>query len=314
MDERGSLERTLSAGRFVVTAETSPPDAADPGAVLARVHALRGLVDAVNVTDGAGAMVHMSALATAAILARDGIEPVLQFTTRDRNRIALQADLLGAATLGIRNILCLRGDSVEAGDEPTATPVYDLDSVELLRTAHAMRDEGRYRSGRAIDQAPSLFIGAADSPREPGPDEDGAGVQAKIDAGADFFQTQYVFDLGILRRYMARLQDHGIPERTFFIIGIGPIASARAARWMNETLFGVHVPEAVIKRLESAADAKAEGRRMCLELLQQLPDIEGVHGAHLMGPRQEQAIAEIVAESGVREDREDEDVCALTGA
>ncbi len=296
----GALEATLRAGRFAVTAETSPPDAASAAVVLDRVAALDGAVDAVNVTDGSGANAHMSALAAAAIIAANGIEPVLQFTTRDRNRIALQGDLLGAAALSIPNILCLHGDEAAAGDQPAATAVRDIDSRGLMAMARQMRDEARFPSGRAIDPAPRLFIGAADAPREPDAAFGTDGLAAKVAAGADFFQTQYVFDAAMLGRYMARLTDAGLTRRAYFLIGLGPFASAKAARWMNENLHGVNVPDAIISRIAGAADERAEGRRICVELIQQFREIPGVHGVHLMGPRQERAIVEIIRAAGVR--------------
>lgn len=296
---RGRLEAVLRRGDFALTAETSPPDAGAPEPVLARAACLKGLADAVNVTDAAGARAHMSALAAAAVLAHAGIEPVLQFTTRDRNRMALQGDLLGAAALGIPNILCLHGDDAATGDQPETKPVHDIDSRELMRTARRMRDEGAFPSGRPIEPRPALFIGAADTPCDPEPAWKPDGLLAKIEAGADFVQTQYCFDTGLLRRYLGRLRDHGIAERLFVIVGVGPIASGRSARWMNETLFGVHIPEAVVRRLEGARDQAAEGRRICVELLQELSEMDGVGGAHLMAPRQEEAIAEVIAESGL---------------
>ena len=299
---QGGLEATLRRGDFAVTAETTPPDSADPADVLARVEALRGVVDAVNVTDGAGARAHMSALACAAILAREGIEPVLQFTVRDRNRLALQGDLIGAAALGIPNILCLHGDDPKNGDQPDTKPVYDLDSRALMNTVRSLRD-GAFPSGRPIASPPRFFVGAADTPREPADEWKPDCLQAKIDAGADFFQTQYCFDMDALRRYMARLCDHGIPEQAYILVGIGPLASARSARWMDDNLFGVHIPEALIHRLEGAGDQREEGRRICAELLQEIRTVEGVAGAHFMAPRQEQAIAQVVEESGIRAER-----------
>ena len=295
----GRLEAALRGGHFVLTAETSPPDAGASGPVLERAGCLKGVADAVNVTDGAGARAHMSALATAAILAQHGVEPVLQFTVRDRNRMALQGDLLGAAALGIPNILCLHGDDAKKGDQPETKPVYDIDSRELMRTARRLRDEGTLPSGRAVEPRPGLFIGAADMPADPKPGWRPDALLAKIESGADFVQTQYAFDLALLRRYLAALSDHGIPDRLFIIVGIGPLASAKSARWMNEHLFGVHVPEALIARLEKATDQRAEGRRICVELLQELAEIDGVAGAHLMAPKQEQACAEAIVESGL---------------
>jgi methylenetetrahydrofolate reductase (NADPH) len=296
----GGLEAGLRAGRFVVTAETSPPDAGAAGPLLARAGCYKGVTDAVNVTDGAGAKAHMSALAASALLAREGIEPVLQFTVRDRNRLALQGDLLGAAALGIPNILCLHGDDVKAGDQPEAKPVVDIDSRELMRTARRMRDEGSFPSGRVIEPRPGLLIGAADSPQDPKPGWKPDGLKAKIEAGADFIQTQYCFDLAMLRRYLDCLSDHGLTERLYIIVGVGPLASAKSARWMNENLFGVHIPEAIVARLDQASDQKTEGRRICTELLQELAQMRHVAGAHVMAPRQEAASAEAIADSGVR--------------
>jgi methylenetetrahydrofolate reductase (NADPH) len=299
----GRLETLLRARAFVLTAETSPPDAAAPEAVLERAGCLKGLADAVNVTDGAGAKAHMSALACAAVLAQHGIDPVLQFTVRDRNRIALQGDLIGAAALGIHNILCLHGDDPKHGDQPDTKPVYDIDSRSLLTTARRLRDDGTLPSGRPVSPRPRLFIGAADAPQDPKPGWKPDALNAKIAAGADFVQTQYCFDLALLRRYLARLGDEGVLERIHVIVGIGPIASAKSACWMNEHLFGVHIPDAIIARLEKASDARAEGQRICVDLLQELADIDGVAGAHLMAPRQELSIAQTIAESGLLQKR-----------
>jgi len=300
----GRLEAALRAGHFVLTAETSPVAAATAGPVLARAGCLKGLADAVNVCDGPSARSHMSALATAAILARNGIEPVLQFTVRDRNRIALQADLLGSAALGIQNILCLHGDDIKKGDQPQSKAVHDIDSRELMSTARRMRDEGALPSGRMLESRPALLIGAADTPVDPKPGWKPDGLRAKIEAGAEFVQTQFCFDLGLLRRYLAALCDHGILEQVSVIVGIGPIRSAKSAHWMNENLWGVNVPEAIVRRLEQAAHPEAEGRRICVELLQELAEIKGIAGAHIMGPRQEQAIAEVIAASGLHARRE----------
>ena len=299
------LARTLEAGHFAMTAETSPPDAASAEAVLARVECLRGVADAVNVTDGASARVHMSALATASIMARSGIEPVLQMTTRDRNRLALQADVVGASALGIHNFLCLTGDKMAAGDQPDAAEVFELDSGELMRQMRDMRDLAQFPSGRTIDPAPSLFLGAAEMPAEPGDNWPAKRLQAKIDNGTQFFQTQYCFDLDKVRAYCRGLVDGGFTEQAHFLIGIGPLASAKSARWMNDNLFGVHVPDAIIERLEGAQDQKAEGRAICAELLQGMSEIEGCAGAHLMAPHQEAACAQVIQESGLLQQRGD---------
>ena len=295
------LAQVLANGQFAITAETSPPDSASPQAVLDRVSCLKGLADAVNVTDGASARVHMSALAAAAIMAREGIEPVLQQTTRDRNRLALQGDVLGAAALGIHNFLCLTGDKMSAGDQPEAAEVFEIDSGELMRQMRDMRNSGSYPSGREIKPAPVLFLGAAEMPAEPGDHWPAARLQAKIDNGTQFFQTQYCFELDKVKRYCQALVDGGFTEQAHYLIGIGPLASAKSARWMNENLFGVHVPDKIIERLEGANDQKAEGRAICAELLQSFSEIEGCAGAHLMAPHGEASCAQVIQESGLLE-------------
>ncbi|MDH3634455.1 MAG: methylenetetrahydrofolate reductase [Gammaproteobacteria bacterium] len=295
------LAQVLADGQFAMTAETSPPDSASAQLVLDRVKCLKDLADAVNVTDGASARVHMSALAAAAIMAREGIEPVLQQTTRDRNRLALQGDVLGAAALGIHNFLCLTGDKMSAGDQPEAAEVFEIDSGELMRQMRDMRDSGTYPSGREIDPAPAIFLGAAEMPAEPGENWPAARLQAKIDNGTQFFQTQYCFELDKVKRYCRALVDGGFTEQAHFLIGIGPLASARSARWMNDNLFGVHVPDAIIERLEGADDQKTEGRAICAELLQGFSEIEGCAGAHLMAPHGEASCAQVILESGLLE-------------
>ena len=299
----GTLERVLRAGQFSLTAETSPIATTDAAALVERCRPLKGVADAVNVTDGATAKPHLSSLVVAGALARAGIEPVLQFTVRDRNRIALQGDFLGAAALGIPNILALTGDDPKRGEEPDAKPVNDLSSTALLALARKMRDEGKLNSGREIAGPPRLFLGAADAPLDPKPEWKPDSLLGKIAAGADFVQTQYCFDLAMLRRYMQRLAEHGIPEKVFILVGIGPLASAKQARWMHENLFGVSIPDAIIKRLDGAADQKAEGRKICAELIQELATIPGVAGAHLMAPRQEAEMAAAIALSGLLERR-----------
>ncbi len=295
------LMEAFSAGRFIITAELSPPVSASADDLRSRATVLEGRVDAVNITDGASARAHMSSVAAAALLLRQGTEPVLQMTCRDRNRIALQSDLLGAAALGIENVLILRGDDPSAGDQPNAKPVFDLESRDLMETARCMRDEGMLPSGRRIASPPALVIGGADTPMDPDaghwkPDS----LLAKLEAGAHFIQTQFCFDEGIVRRYAAALVDHGITERCAVVIGIGPIASARSARWMRENLWGTTIPDPLIERLEAADDEKAEGTRICAELIAAYSRIEGVAGVHLMAPLGIDAIPAAIEESGVR--------------
>ena len=289
------LADCLAQGRFAITAEIAPPLTADPQSMRDLAAPLRGLVDGINVTDAAGARTAMSSVAAAAILQDAGFEAVLQVTCRDRNRIALASDLLGAAALGIRNLLVLHGDDPARGDTPEAKPVYDLDSREVIALACRMRDQGTLPSGRAIKVPPRFLIGAADSPHDPAPDWMPDRLIAKQEAGATFVQTQFCFDPGVVRRYLARLADFGLTERLRFLIGVGPFASADSARWMNEKLFGVKVPQALIARLEQAGDQAAEGCRICVELIEELRGIDGVAGVHIMAPRQgATAIAEVV--------------------
>src|SRR5690606_3861072 len=234
----GILGRVLGAGQFAVTAETTPPLGCDPEAVVAAVAPLQGLADAVNVTDGAGARAHAASLAVARLLAEAGIEPVLQLNSRDRNALLIQRDLLGAAMLGIPNVLCLSGDPIGIGDEPEASAVYDLDSVGEVAVAAMLRDQGRLRSGRKIDPPPRYLIGVADTPVDPPAGWRPDSLLRKVDAGADFVQTQFCFDVGIASRYVAALADYGVIERVSVLVGIAPLASVRQAIWMRDNLPG----------------------------------------------------------------------------
>lgn len=293
------LKQRLADGLFAITAELTPPVSTDPSDFIARALPLKGLTAAVNVTDGASAKSHLSSLVAAYLLARNGIEPILQMTCRDRNRIALQSDLLGAAALGIRNVLLLGGDDPKAGDQPDAKPVFDLDSRGLLALAQTMRTMQKLLPGTEIKGGFYMFLGAADLPSDPPPDWDAKGLKAKAAAGADFIQTQFCMDAQILRRYAKRLVELGIAPKLKILIGIAPIPSTRSARWMKEKLFGTIIPDAIVERLDKAVDAKAEGKRICVELLQELAAIPGIAGAHIMAPMNISAIPEVIAASGV---------------
>jgi methylenetetrahydrofolate reductase (NADPH) len=238
----------------------------------------------------------MDTLTAAGLLVRNGLEPILQITCRDRNRIALQSMLLGAAAQGVPNLLALRGDDPSAGDQPDAKPVFDLDASALLRTAATMRDRAELPNGRAIQGRVNLFIGGADMPVDPPANWQPTSLLRKLEAGAQFVQTQFCMDAQVLRRYMAALADHGIPKRVFILIGIAPLASARSARWIRDKLFGSIIPEPLITRLESAADPKAEGHRICLELMQEYTGIAGVAGVHLMAPLNESAVPSVISD------------------
>ena len=293
------LQQQLQSGAFVVTTEVSPPVSADVGEFLAKALPLKGLATAVNVTDGAGAKTHLSTLVASHFLLQNGIEPILQMTCRDRNRLALQADLMGAMALGIRNLLVLSGDNPKVGDQPDTKAVGDLDSKALLATAHQMRSQHKLPSGTEIKGNTSLVLGAADMPIDPPADWNPAGLIGKLDAGADFVQTQFCMDMAVVRRYAARLLEMGIAQRLPILIGVCPIPSGKSARWMKEKLFGTVIPDAIVARLDAAADAREEGKAICVELLRELASIPGIAGAHIMAPVNPSVVPEVITRADV---------------
>jgi methylenetetrahydrofolate reductase (NADPH) len=301
---QGRFERVLRAGHFAVTSEIAPPDSAGAEQVYERAELFDGVCDAINATDGSGANCHMSSVAVCALLSHVGYSPILQISCRDKNRIAIQGDVLGAAAMGVCNVLALSGDDVSAGDHPEAKPVFDLDSVSLLSTIRTMRDESRFLSGRKLDVAPKVFSGATINPFVPPIENRVRQLQKKVNAGAEFIQTQYCFDMPVLKSMMKRAVDMGLTEQTFILAGVGTLASAKTARWLRGNVPGVHIPDEVIKRLEGADNQKAEGQKICVELMQECKEIEGISGVHVMAYRQEQFVAEMVKESGVLDGRE----------
>ena len=295
------LERVLRSGRFDVTAELNAPDSANPEDVYRNALVLAEVCDAINATDGSGANCHMSSLGCCALLTRAGYEPVFQVSCRDRNRIAMQGDLLGAAALGIKNVLCLTGDDVTAGDQPEAKRVFDFDSLQLLRTARIMRDKGIFLSGRKLTTPPRFFLGAAENPFAPPYDWRPLRLAKKIEAGADFIQTQYCFDLPRLRSFMQRVRDLGLHEKVYLLIGVGPLRSEKVAEFMRTKVPGVWIPDELVERMAKTPKKQQaeEGKRICIEIIQQVRELEGVHGVHLMAYRQEETVAEIVERSGL---------------
>lgn len=298
--QQGPLERACRSGRFVVTVEVAPPDSADPATLLAKAAPFKGLVDAINITDGAGGNCHMSSVAASSILAAHGFTPVYQVACRDRNRIAIQGDILGASALGVQNILCLTGDDVSQGDHPQAKPVFDLDAVSLLHIARGMCDRGEYASGRKLQTAPDLFIGATANPFVPPYGDRIANLEKKVAAGARFIQTQFCFDLAMFEDFMRRVRERQLHQRAHIIVGVGTLSSAKALSWMANHVPGVHVPPALLARIAAAADQKAAAKQICIETIQALASIEGVAGVHVMGHKNEDVLAEIIAESGLR--------------
>ena len=299
----GRLERVLRAGHFAVTSELAPPDSADPQDVYKRAHVFDGFVDGMNATDGSGANCHMSSVGMCALLTRIGYAPIMQISCRDKNRIAIQGDVLGGAAMGVSNMLCLTGDGVQAGDHPQATPVFDLDCMSLLETIRGMRDKGEFLSGRSISSPPKVFLGAASNPFAPPFDFRPYRLAKKIAAGAQFIQTNYCFDVPRFKEFMARSRDLGLLDKVFILPGVGPMASAKTATWIRNNVPGIHIPDSVIARLAGASDQKKEGQDICVELIQQLSEIEGVSGVHVMAYRQETSVADIIKRSGVLQGR-----------
>jgi methylenetetrahydrofolate reductase (NADPH) len=295
-----TLEERLQAGQFVLTAELAPPVSCDAEDLRRKAAPLKGLPDAVNVTDGAGARAHMAALAAASILIGMDIEPVLQITCRDKNRIALQSEMMGAAALGIRNLLLLTGDDPKAGDQPDTKQVFDVNSATLIETARRLRDEGTLPTGRKVDGKAAFFIGAADMPIDPPADWEPKGLAGKIKSGAQFAQTQFCMDAGIVRRYAAALEKAGITKQLSILIGVNPLRSAKSAQWMKSHLFGTIIPDSYIARLEKAADPAREGIAICVELIEELATIPGIAGVHIMAPGNDAAIPHVIAEVRAR--------------
>ena len=295
----GRFERVLRAGQFAVTSELAPPDSADPEDVYRRARIFDGHVDAINATDGSGANCHMSSLAVCALLTRVGYAPIMQISCRDRNRIAIQGDILGGAAMGVCNLLCLTGDGVQAGDHPQALPVFDLDSLTLLETARTLRDEHHFLSGRKISYAPRVLLGAAENPFARPLEWRAQRLANKVAAGAQFIQTQFCYDVPLLKDFMRHVEDLGLLDKVFILVGVGPLRSAKAGEWIRTHVPGVHIPDQLIKRLAGADDPALEGRRLCIELVQEIRTLKGVHGVHLMAYRQEESVAEIIERSGV---------------
>ncbi len=291
------LEQALACGRPVLTCEIGAGDSADPEDLLRRARLVRDHVDAVNVPDNTAGMVHMSPLAACALLAREGIDPVMHLTCRDRNRLALQSDLLGAAALGVRNVLCLTGDYLHQGDHPQARPVFDIDSLQLLGLVGRMTREGRYLSGREMKPAPVLFPGASENPFAPPYDFRPLRLIKKIEAGARFIQTQITYNVPRFAAFMTRVRDLGIDRRVPILAGVAPVRSSRAARHMRDRVPGMEVPDEVIRRLDQAGAERSrreeEGIRICVEVIERLREIPGLAGLHLMPIHWEEAVGEI---------------------
>ncbi|HSW57847.1 MAG TPA: methylenetetrahydrofolate reductase [Dehalococcoidales bacterium] len=295
------LQQLLDQGHFVVTAEIGPPRGADPDVVRVKANSISGYVDAINVTDNQTAIVRMSSMASCAHLVSMGFEPVMQMVTRDRNRLALQSDIMGAFSLGIRNILCLSGDHQTFGSQPEAMNVFDIDSMHLINLVKTMRDKGTDMSGFALTGAPRMYIGAAENPFADPPGFRVQRLAKKIAAGAQFIQTQCVFDVERFKEWINGAASQGLTEKVHILAGVTPLKSARMAKYMAEKVSGISIPEAVINRMEGVSREKAasEGIKICLETIRQLREIKGVHGIHIMAIDWEERVPEIVLAAGL---------------
>jgi len=298
---KSNIERLLEKGVFVVTSECGPPRGADPEAVRKKGNLLKGVVDAVNVTDNQTSVVRMSSLSSCLILKEMGFDPILQMVCRDRNRIALQSDILGAAALGINNILCLSGDHQKFGDHPRAKNVFDIDSIQLIHTVKTLRDEGRLLGGDEIKGRPALFIGAAENPFADPFEIRALRLGKKVKAGCDFIQTQCIYNMERFSRWMQMVRDRGLHEKCAILAGVTPLKSAGMARYMKTSVPGMDVPDSLIDRLKGVPKEKQaeEGIKICVEMIQQLKEIPGVRGVHIMAIEWEEKVAEIAQAAGL---------------
>ena len=301
MKASSRLQEILSNGEFAVTAECGPPRGANPEVIRKKGELLKGWVDAVNVTDNQTAIVRMSSIAACAHLLQMGLEPVMQMVTRDRNRIALQSDIMGAYSLGIKNILCLSGDHQSFGSQPDALNVFDIDSMNLIRTVQTMREDGKDMSGFELNAPPSMFIGAAANPFADPFEYRVIRLAKKIDAGADFIQTQCIYNMDRFKEWMKMAREEGLTEKVHILGGVTPLKSAGMAKFMNNKVAGMDVPESLIKRMAGVPKEKAveEGLKICLETIAELREIEGIHGVHIMAIEWEEIVAEIVEAAGL---------------
>ena len=301
MSDKSRLQKVLESGQFAVTAECGPPRGADRDVIIEKGNLLKGHVDAVNVTDNQTAIVRMSSIAASAHLVALGLEPIMQMVTRDRNRIALQSDLMGAYSLGIRNILCLTGDHQTFGSQPEAMNVFDIDSMNLLQMVSGMGETGKDMSGYDLAAPPQMFVGAAANPFADPLAFRVIRLEKKIVAGARFIQTQCIYNLPRFREWMRMVTDAGLDEQVYILGGVTPLKSAGMASYMARNVAGMDIPEDVINRMKGVEKGKAaeEGLRICQETIQELKETKGVSGVHIMAIENEAAVPGIVAAAGL---------------
>ena len=301
MKTKSNIERLLEAGKFVVTSECGPPRGSDPEVIRKKGELLKGVVDAVNVTDNQTSIVRMSSLASCLILKEMGFDPIWQLVCRDRNRIAIQSDILGAAALGINNILCLSGDHQSFGDHPKAKNVYDIDSIQLINTVRMLRDDGKFLGGEEVKGKPSLFIGAAENPFGDPFEIRAMRLGKKVKVGCDFIQTQGIYNMEKFGKWMEMVRDRGLHERCAILAGVIPLKSAGMAKHMKKNVPGMDVPDSLIERLSGVPKEKQaeEGIKICVEMIQQLKEVKGVRGVHIMAIEWEQKVPEIAKAAGL---------------
>ncbi len=298
MKSGSNLEKVLEGGHFAVTAEVGPPKGTSASVIQKKGDILKSYCDALNVTDNQTAIVRMSSLSGCVILNRMGLDPVMQMVVRDRNRIAIQSDILGAVALGIRNLLCLSGDHQKFGNHPTAKNVYDIDSIQLVQTVKTMRDEKKFLCGENISGEVPLFIGAVENPFADPFEFRVIRLDKKVQAGADFIQTQAVFDVAKFGEWMKMVRDRGLDKKVHILAGVIPIKSVGMARYMRDNVSGISVPSEIVSRLEDAKDVKEEGVKITLEIIDRLKEIDGIHGVHIMAVAWEDIVPVIVEKAG----------------
>ncbi|NQU97219.1 MAG: methylenetetrahydrofolate reductase [Chloroflexi bacterium] len=303
MKSGSNLEQALEEGRFVVTGEVAPPNSANGDVIREKAKLLKGHVVAANVTDNPTGVVRMSSIACSLLALQEGVEPIAQMTCRDRNRMAIQSEVLGAAAHGLKNLLCLTGDHPSLGNHPESKPVFDLDSLQLIQMIRNMRDEKKFQSGDEMDVEPRLFIGAVENPFGHPLQFRAARLAKKVRAGADFIQTQLVYNVERFREWMVEVRDRGLHEKTYILAGVGPIRSVGAARFMRDKVPGMDVPGEVVERMagvERGKAARQEGIKICVEIIQQIREIEGIAGVHIMALEWERAVPIIMEQAGLK--------------
>jgi methylenetetrahydrofolate reductase (NADPH) len=296
-----NLKKVLEKGEFAVTAECGPPKGADPEAVIKKAELLKGKVDAVNVTDNQTAIVRMSSMAACSIIKSIGLDPVLQMVVRDRNRIALQSDILGASAIGIRNVLCLSGDHQKFGNQPQAVGVFDLDSIQFVKTVKDMRDEAKIIGGDALSKAPDMFIGAAANPFADPLAFRVVRLAKKVAAGANFIQTQCIYNMDRFEKWMEMVRDRGLDEKCYILGGVTPLKSPGMAKYMKNNVAGMDVPDELINRMQGVSKDKwkEEGIKICVETVEKLKSMKGISGVHIMAIEWEEAVGEIAGMAGL---------------